>query len=102
MRKVLVISYYWPPSGGSGVQRWVKFAKYLPQEGWEPVIYAPENPEYPIYDNTMGAELPDSLEVIKRSVFRNSIASSHRDFDCSALCDRSSTYTETRRNRYAD
>lgn len=68
MRKVLVISYYWPPSGGSGVQRWVKFAKYLPQEGWEPVIYAPENPEYPIYDNTMGAELPDSLEVIKRPI----------------------------------
>ena len=50
------------------MQRWVKFAKYLPQEGWEPVIYAPENPEYPIYDNTMGAELPDSLEVIKRPI----------------------------------
>lgn len=68
MRRVLVISYYWPPSGGSGVQRWVKFAKYLPQEGWEPVIYAPENPEYPIYDYTMGAELPENLEVIKRPI----------------------------------
>ena len=45
MKRVLVISYYWPPTGGSGVQRWVKFAKYLPSEGWQPVIYTPENPE---------------------------------------------------------
>ena len=45
MKRVLIISYYWPPTGGSGVQRWVKFAKYLPAEGWQPVIYTPENPE---------------------------------------------------------
>ena len=45
MKRVLIISYYWPPTGGSGVQRWVKFAKYLPSEGWQPVIYTPENPE---------------------------------------------------------
>ena len=68
MRRVLIITYYWPPSGGSGVQRWVKFAKYLPQEGWEPVIYAPENPEYPIYDQTMGADLPKNLQVIRRPI----------------------------------
>ena len=42
MKRVLVITYYWPPAGGSGVQRWVKFAKYLPAEGWETVIYTPE------------------------------------------------------------
>ena len=47
MKRVLIISYYWPPTGGSGVQRWVKFAKYLPSEGWQPVIYTPENPERP-------------------------------------------------------
>ena len=47
MKRVLVITYYWPPSGGSGVQRWVKFVKYLPQEGWQPVVYTPENPEPP-------------------------------------------------------
>ena len=38
MNRVLIITYYWPPSGGAGVQRWLKFAKYLPQSGWEPVI----------------------------------------------------------------
>ena len=45
MKKVLIITYYWPPTGGSGVQRWVKFSKYLPQFGWQPIIYTPENPE---------------------------------------------------------
>ena len=45
MKRLLIITYYWPPTGGSGVQRWVKFSKYLPQFGWQPVIYTPENPE---------------------------------------------------------
>ena len=68
MKRVLVITYYWPPSGGSGVQRWVKFAKYLPKEGWEPVIYAPLNADYPAIDETIGKELPDTLEVIRRPI----------------------------------
>ena len=50
MKRVLVIAYYWPPSGGSGVQRWVKFVKYLPSEGWEPVVFAPRGADYPIRD----------------------------------------------------
>lgn len=45
MKRLLIISYYWPPTGGSGVQRWVKFAKYLPSQGWQPVVYTPSNPE---------------------------------------------------------
>ena len=58
MKRVLVISYYWPPSGGSGVQRWVKFAKYLPAEDWQPVIYTPENPELTATDKTLADEIP--------------------------------------------
>jgi len=69
MKRVLVIAYYWPPSGGSGVQRWVKFAKYLPQEGWEPVIFAPENADYPAVDPTIGADLPADLEVVRRPIW---------------------------------
>lgn len=42
MKKVLIITYYWIPSGGAGVQRWVKFTKYLRDFGWEPVIYTPK------------------------------------------------------------
>ena len=68
MKRVLVITYYWPPSGGSGVQRWVKYAKYLPQEGWQPVIYTPENPEYTAIDHTLEAEIPHGTEVIRRPI----------------------------------
>ena len=68
MKRVLVVTYYWPPSGGSGVQRWVKFAKYLPQEGWEPVIYTPENPEYTAIDHTLEAEIPRTVEIIRRPI----------------------------------
>ena len=68
MKRVLVITYYWPPSGGSGVQRWVKFAKYLPQEGWQPVIYTPENPEYTAIDHTLEAEIPRDTEILRRPI----------------------------------
>ena len=50
------------------MQRWVKFAKYLPSEGWEPVIYTPENPELTAIDHTLEAEVPPSIEVIKRPI----------------------------------
>ena len=46
MKKALIITYYWPPSGGAGVQRWLKFVKYLRGFGWEPVVYTPGNPEF--------------------------------------------------------
>ena len=68
MKRVLIISYYWPPTGGSGVQRWVKFAKYLPSEGWQPVIYTPENPEQLAVDHTLEAEIPAEVEVIKTHI----------------------------------
>lgn len=68
MKRVLIITYYWPPTGGSGVQRWVKFAKYLPSEGWEPVIYTPENPEQLAVDHSLEAEIPEGTEVIKTRI----------------------------------
>ncbi len=68
MKRVLIISYYWPPTGGSGVQRWVKFAKYLPQEGWQPVIYTPENPEQLAVDTTLEGEIPTEAEIIKTRI----------------------------------
>ncbi|MGN1233374.1 MAG: glycosyltransferase, partial [Candidatus Cryptobacteroides sp.] len=68
MKKVLVITYYWPPTGGSGVQRWVKFSKYLPQYGWQPVIYTPENPEMTSVDRTLEGDIPPEAVVIKRPI----------------------------------
>ena len=68
MKRVLIISYYWPPTGGSGVQRWVKFAKYLPAEGWQPVIYTPENPEQLAVDASLEAEVPEAAEIVKTRI----------------------------------
>ena len=67
-RRVLIITYYWPPCGGSGVQRWVKFAKYLPAAGWQPVIYTPENPEYQGIDHSLEEEIPPEAEIVKRPI----------------------------------
>ena len=68
MKRVLIITYYWPPSGGSGVQRWVKFARYLPSEGWQPVVYVPENPSYDLLDETLAAEIPPEAEILRRRI----------------------------------
>lgn len=62
--KVLIITYYWPPSGGSGVQRWLKFVKYLPQWGWQPYVFTPENPSFDIKDPSLLKHVPDEAEVI--------------------------------------
>lgn len=69
MKKVLVITYYWPPSGGAGVQRWLKFVKYLRLYGWEPVVYTPSNPELPVTDNSLLNEIPDGLTVLKHPLW---------------------------------
>jgi glycosyltransferase involved in cell wall biosynthesis len=69
MRKVLVITYYWPPSAGAGVQRWLKFCKYLRRFGWEPVIFTPLNPEYPGHDPSLEKDIPRGLEVIQRRIW---------------------------------
>ena len=68
MKRLLIITYYWPPTGGSGVQRWVKFSKYLPEFGWQPVVYTPENPEQLARDESLLADIPDCAEVIKTRI----------------------------------
>lgn len=69
MKKILIITYYWPPSGGGGVQRWLKFVKYLPQFGWEPIVYSPENPEYPSLDQSLMKDVSSDLKIIKQPIF---------------------------------
>nr|WP_286928345.1 glycosyltransferase family 4 protein [Flavobacterium sp. UBA4197] len=68
MKKVLIITYYWPPAGGPGVQRWLKFVKYLPDFGMEPVVYIPENPTYPLLDRQLEEEIPDSITILKKKI----------------------------------
>ena len=67
-KKVLIISYYWPPAGGPGVQRWMKFVKYLPEYNIKPILYIPENPNYPIYDYSLNDEVSENLEIIKNPI----------------------------------
>ena len=65
MKKVLIITYYWPPAGGPGVQRWLKFVKYLPDFGIDPIVYCPENPSYPIIDSSLELDVNSNLTVLK-------------------------------------
>ena len=68
MKKVIIITYYWPPAGGPGVQRWLKFVKYLPDFGIEPIVYCPQNPSYPIIDSSMVSEVNPRLKVIQKPI----------------------------------
>jgi len=69
MKKVLIITYYWPPSGGAGVQRWLKFVKYLPQFGWEPIVYTVDNGEYPVIDNSLLDDISKNVTVLKTPIW---------------------------------
>lgn len=69
MKKILIITYYWPPSGGAGVQRWLKFVKYLRLYNYEPVVYTPSNPENPVDDPSLFKDLPAGLEVLKTPIW---------------------------------
>lgn len=52
-KKLLIITYYWPPSGGVGVQRWMNFALQLKERGWEPIVLTPSNPQFSIMDEKL-------------------------------------------------
>jgi glycosyltransferase involved in cell wall biosynthesis len=67
--KVLFLTYYWPPSGGAGVQRCLKFVKYLPAFGIEPTVITVSEKEgaYPVIDKTLQAEVPENVRVYRTS-----------------------------------
>jgi hypothetical protein len=67
-KKLLIITYYFPPAGGPGVQRWLKFVKYLPDFGFQPIVYVPENPTYPIIDEGLVSEISDRAIILKNKI----------------------------------
>ena len=69
MKKILIIVYYWPPAGGPGVQRWLKFVKYLPDFGFQPIVYVPDNPTYPIIDRSLESQIPQETIILRRKIF---------------------------------
>jgi glycosyltransferase involved in cell wall biosynthesis len=66
-KKVLIITYYWPPAGGPGVQRWVKFVKYLSQKGYELFVITVDEKQasYAFLDNSYNADIPLSIRVYR-------------------------------------
>jgi len=68
LKVALVITYYWPPAGGPGVQRWLKFVKYFREFGIEPIVYVPENPNYPLVDKNFATEIPDDITILKQPI----------------------------------
>src|SRR5690606_505579 len=68
MKRALIITYYWPPAGGPGVQRWLKFVKYFREFGIEPIVYAPENPNYPLIDENFSSEIPSDIQILKQPI----------------------------------
>lgn len=69
MKKALIITYYWPPAGGSGVQRWLKFVKYFRDFGIEPIVYTVENPNYPILDESLAKDIPEGIEILTQPIW---------------------------------
>ena len=69
MKKVLIITYYWPPCGGIGVLRCLKFAKYLRQYGWEPIIFTAEDAHYPLIDVTNEKDIPQGITVLRQKIW---------------------------------
>ncbi len=71
MKKMLLITYYWPPSGGAGVQRWLKMSKYLPEMGVQCTVLTVNAAEatYPIRDESLLAEVPEALHVVRTKSF---------------------------------
>jgi len=67
-KKVLIITYNWPPAGGIGVLRCLKFAKYLRDFGWEPVIYTVKDAQYPYFDDSNDKDIPDGITILKKPI----------------------------------
>jgi len=68
-KKVLIITYYWPPAGGIAVVRWVKFVKYIRANNWEPIVYTVSNGNYPLTDTSLEKDVPEGIEIIKRPIW---------------------------------
>ena len=71
MKKILIITYYWPPSGGAGVQRWLKFSKYLPEFGYQPIVLTVDEKlaSYAQTDYSLLQEVGPEIQVHKTKTF---------------------------------
>ena len=76
--RVLMVCYAFPPTGGGGVQRSVKFAKYLPQFGWQPTVLTVSNPSVPVQDSDLASEIDPSIKVVRARTLEPSYSAKQR------------------------
>lgn len=69
MKKVLIVTYYWPPAGGPGVQRWLNFVRFLPEFEVAPTVYIPKNPHYPLTDESLVDKVPENVTILKQPIW---------------------------------
>ncbi len=88
--KVLIITYYWPPAGGSGVQRWLFFVKYLRKYGIEPIVYTAGDAAYPVIDKSLEKHVPEGIEVIHGRIWEPArlLRKSNKDLSAGFLHDK--------------
>ena len=68
-RTALLITYYWPPAGGAGVHRWLRFSRYFKENGWDLHVYCPENAAWPVIDKSLFGEVSQDVIIIRRPIF---------------------------------
>lgn len=68
-KNVLLITFYWPPSGGAGVHRWLRFSKYFKENGCNLTVYCPEDAAWPVMDEELQKQVPKEVTVLRRKVF---------------------------------
>ncbi|MHA7944093.1 glycosyltransferase [Formosa sp. 3Alg 14/1] len=67
-KNVLIVTYYWPPAGGPGVQRWLKFVKYLPDFNINPIVFIPDNADYPLVDKSLLDDVSEDITILKSPI----------------------------------
>lgn len=78
MKKVLFISYFFPPVGGGGAVRITKFAKYLEKFAWQPIVLTPQKTFYPIQDPSLLKELSKNVKIERIGYFEMAFFSNNR------------------------
>ena len=99
MKKILIISYYWPPNTGSGVQRWLKFSKYLVDFNWSPIIVTPKNPYIELKDSELINDVSDKIKVIKLPIwepysFKDKLFGKDKKSQTSGLISKENTFKD--------
>ncbi len=69
MKEALLITYYWPPAGGPGVHRWLRFSRYFAANGWKLTVYCPKDAEWPVLDKELEKQVDPSLTILRRPIF---------------------------------